>query len=308
VVDRKTSSTIYVPQAAVSIIGGIQPDTLRRYVGQEQRDNGLLARLVLTMPPRRAKQWTEADIDPASEETIRQIFEALFALEPAKTPEGDPRPGVVPLKSDGKAAWVAFYNEHNQEQVELTGDLAAAWSKLEGYAARFALVHHLVRQVVADLAKAGTIDRSAVSPTTGGIDANSIEAGVILSRWFAHEARRVYAMLDEDDEAREHRRLTELIERHDGAVSVRDWQRIRTHRTAADARAELDGFVEAGLGAWQNQSAGPKGGRPSPHFVLNARTGAASAASEHPERADPREQLALVGAGAESADSEWGEL
>jgi len=56
VVDRKTSGTLYVPRAAVSIIGGIQPGTMAKYVGQEHRDNGLLARLLLAMPPRRAKE------------------------------------------------------------------------------------------------------------------------------------------------------------------------------------------------------------------------------------------------------------
>ena len=67
-----------------------------------------------------------------------------------------------------------FYNEHAREQVELSGDLAAAWSKLEGYAARFALLVHLVRAESGDttLADASTVDEP------------SITAGVILSRWF----------------------------------------------------------------------------------------------------------------------------
>ena len=45
IVDRKTSGTIYVPAAAVSIAGGIQPETLRRALGTEHRENGLAARL-----------------------------------------------------------------------------------------------------------------------------------------------------------------------------------------------------------------------------------------------------------------------
>ena len=49
VVDRATKPTIYVPHAAVSIIGGIQPGIMARYMGQEHRDNGLLARMLLAI-------------------------------------------------------------------------------------------------------------------------------------------------------------------------------------------------------------------------------------------------------------------
>lgn len=255
VVDRKTSATIYVPQAAVSIVGGIQPGILARYVGQEHRDNGLLARLLLTMPPRRPKVWTEADIDPMAEAGIAAIFEALHELEPASNADGEPRSAIVQLTAEGKRAWIAFYNEHNAEAADLCGDLAAAWSKLEGYAARFALVHHLIRQVFGE-------------DVGDGIDAVSIAAGVRLSRWFAHEAKRVYAMLAEDDESRQRRQSVELIERKGGSVTVRDWQRTRSHRTAEDAEAELAELVVFGEGRWEEVAPGPKGGRPSKRFIL----------------------------------------
>jgi len=255
VVDRKTSGTIYVPQAAVSIVGGIQPGILARYVGKEHRDNGLLARLLLTMPPRRPKVWTEADIDPVAEAGIAAIFEALQDLTPASNPDGEPCPAIVQLTVEGRRAWIAFYNEHNAEAANLCGDLAAAWSKLEGYAARFALVHHLIRQVSGE-------------DVGEGVDAVSIAAGVKLSRWFAHEAKRVYAMLAEDDEARQRRQSVELIERKGGSVTVRDWQRTRSHRSAYDAEAELGELLTAGVGQWGEVAPGPKGGRPSKRFIL----------------------------------------
>ncbi len=257
VVDRKTSGTIYVPHAAACVIGGIQPGILARYVGQEHRDNGLMARLLLTMPPRRPKRWTEADIDPMAEANIAAIFEPCTAWHLRHDAEGEARPLIVLLTPEGKRTWSAFYNEHNDEQAGLTGDLAAAWSKLEGYTARFALVHHLIRQAVGE-------------DVGGGIDTVSVAAGVKLSRWFAHEARRVYAMMAEDEGTRDRRRLTELIEHKGGQVSVRDWQRMRSHRAAAMAEAELDGLVNAELGRWEPTTPGPKGGRPSKRFVLVA--------------------------------------
>lgn len=102
-----------------------------------------------------------------------------------------------------------------------------------------------------------------------GIDAVSIAAGVKLSRWFAHEARRVYAMLAEDDDARQRRQSVELIERMGGSVTVRDWQRTRSHRSAEDAETELAELVMAGVGRWEQVAPGPKGGRPSKQFILD---------------------------------------
>ena len=53
-VDRKTGDrkTIYVPRAAVSVTGGIQPATLQRALGRAYFENGLAARLLLACPPR----------------------------------------------------------------------------------------------------------------------------------------------------------------------------------------------------------------------------------------------------------------
>ena len=50
----------------------------------------------------------------------------------------------------GKAAWIQFFEAHAVEQADLTGELSAVWSKLEGYAARLALVVHFIRWAAED--------------------------------------------------------------------------------------------------------------------------------------------------------------
>ena len=258
IVDRKTSGTIYVPCAAVSIAGGIQPAILERSLGQQHRDNGLLARLLIAHPPRRPKRWTETIVEPSIDAAMTAVFDRLYAVEPEVDEDGDPNPRLLPLSAEAKQAWIAFVNEHGQEQLQYVGDEAAAWSKLECYAARLALVIHCTR-VVAD-------DPSIKN--TDIIDRASIDAGIRLSRWFADEALRIYSMQSEDEDARDRRRLVELIERQGGAVSVREWQRVRSHKRAKDAKSELDALAEAGVGAWQDATPGPRGGRPSRRFVL----------------------------------------
>jgi len=258
-VDRKTGQprTIYVPRAAVSVTGSIQPATLQRALGRAYFENGLAARMLLANPPRRVKRWTEAEIDPSIEQAIAAVFDQLFDLEPAEGPDGDPEPGIVRLSPSAKAAWIRFYNEHADEQVELSGDLSAAWSKLEGYAARLALVIHLVRWASGEVSNADALDEQ------------SIAAGVALSRWFGRETERIYSILNEYEEDRDRRELVERIMRKGGKITVRDLQRgSRAHSTSEAAEAALEDLVQSGFGLWEHVPASDKGGRPTRLFAL----------------------------------------
>jgi hypothetical protein len=261
IVDRKTGfpRTIYVPHAAVCVVGGIQPVILIRALSIEHRESGLAARLLLTWPPRKAKRWTEADIDPKEEAEFARIVERLFDLQPIVGRDNQVLPGLVRLEPDAKEAWIAYYNAHAEEQVDLTGDLSAAWSKLEEYAARLALVIHFVRWAATD-------------PTLKDadyMDLAGMKAGIILAEWFKHEARRVYSMLDEGDEARDQRRLVEWIGRKGGSVTPRDVQQgCRWLKEPSAAEAALDALVKAGRGTWESTPAGQRG-RPTRRFRLS---------------------------------------
>jgi hypothetical protein len=261
IVDRKTGNprTIFVPQASVCVCGGIQPTILHRALGTEHRESGLAARLVLACPPRLAKRWTEADIDPAAEEKIARLVDRLYELQPTVGDQGDPRPVVIGLTADAKTAWKAYYNAHAQEQADLSGELSAAWSKLEEYAARLALVIHFSRWAADD-------------PTLASVDAvdpGSMGAGVQLATWFKGEARRVYALMGESDDDRDQRRLIEWIQRKGGPVTAREVQMgCRWLREAGAAESALDQLVKDGLGQWDDVPPGSKGGRPSSVFRL----------------------------------------
>lgn len=261
VVDRKTGdvTTIHVPHASVSITGGVQPEVLERALRGEHIENGLAARLLIYVAERKQKTWTDDDIPEETERLVATIFERLLALEPNQDEEGDPVPVAVPLTPEAKAAFIDFFGVHNAEQVELTGGIVAAYSKLEAYAARFALLIHFLRWAAND-------------PTlldADRVDEQSMSAGIRLCRWFCHEAKRFYGWLDKDDAARGQDRLLDLVRLMEGRVSVRDWQRKRRHRTADDAEGELNGFVSAGLGGWEDVPPTAIGGRPTRVFVVS---------------------------------------
>jgi hypothetical protein len=258
-VDRKTGdkTTIFVPRAAVCIAGGIQPETLRRCLTPEFYDNGLAARLLLASPPRRVKQWTEADIDGNTLDAMCKLFTELLSFQPSTDIDGDPEPADIEMTDAAKAIWVAFYNQHAREQAELGGELSAAWSKLEGYAARLALVVHCVRQASGEAVDAWRCDET------------SMASGIALAKWFGHEAKRVYGVLCESPEDRDCRRLVELLQAKGGKATVRELSRAsRLHASAADWEQALEKLVEAGKGRWQNPKPGAAGGHPVRRFHL----------------------------------------
>ena len=259
-VDRKTGEprTIFVPQALVSITGGIQPGILHRALGTEHRESGLAARLLLACPPRTQKRWTENDIDPADQEELSQLINRLYDLQPTIDLQGALSAVVLRLTDDAKAAWVEFFNQHAEEQTDLTGELSAAYSKLEESVPRLALVIHCVRSAAAD--------PDLESPDL--VDATSIKMGIKLTRWFGSEAKRVYAMLSENEKHREQRQLIEWIERKGGSVTAREVQQgHRRYKTAQDAEAALEELAAGGLGYWESSPTGQRG-HPTRRFIL----------------------------------------
>ena len=259
-VDRKTGDkpTLWIPNAAVSIVGGIQTKTLRRVLTPEFFDNGLAARLLLAMPPSKQKQWSEADISAPTEDAVRRLFNTLYEFRATTGTDGELIPALVELDEDAKAEFIAFFNEHANEQAELgEGELAAAWSKLEGYAARLALVVHCVRHASGD----------SVDPRK--VDADSMRVGIELCRWFGGETKRIYAALACTDEDRERATLVAWIRDRGSIITVRQLSRgpARFQKPGA-AEAALAELVDAGIGEWFHPPTQAKGGRPPMEFRL----------------------------------------
>jgi hypothetical protein len=286
IVDRKTGipRTIHVPQAAVCVSGGIQPAILQRALGLEHRESGLAARLLLTCPPRKAKRWTEADIEPGAEAEQVRLFDRLYELRSTVGDDGEPLPALVRLSPDAKAAWKTYYNAHAVEQAHLTGDMAAAWSKLEEYAARLALVVHFARWAAGDVADEMRLDLT------------SMNAGIVLAKWFKHEARRVYVMLDESDAERDERRLVDWIGRNGGTVTPREVQQgCRWLKEPGAAEVALEELARAGRGGWEQSPAGQRG-QPTRRFKLSTTSTVYSNGAEPPKNANTVDVDAVDGA------------
>jgi hypothetical protein len=212
----------------------------------------------VAMPPMKKRVWTETELTPARTTAVGQLFDSLYALEPATDSPGKPAPKDVLLNKAAREEWVSFFNEHNRQQQEL-GDpaLAAVWSKLEAYAARFALVIHCCRAAAKD----------GVQPLL--LDAESLRAGVTLARWFGGEAARVYQEIATDPGERAEEELVELISRLGGEITERQlWRSSRVFRSPGAATAALESLVSEGLGKWVYPGPSADGGCPARRFRL----------------------------------------
>jgi hypothetical protein len=253
---RKTGDRrrIVVPHAAVSIAGGIQPGILARVLAGDFIEAGLAGRLLMAMPPRPAKVWSEMEIDPDTEKRYHELLESLYALE-----FDDSEPYILKPSPEAKTAWVRWFEAWGREQAAAEGELAAAFSKLEEAAARFALIHHVATR----------FDQN--QSDLGPVEVESMEAGIALARWFGAEARRVYAALAEDEEQRATRKLVEHIRARGGRITARELQRSnsRKYPSAEAAEAALEQLATDGLGLWEPPLASAKGGQPARYFRLH---------------------------------------
>jgi hypothetical protein len=239
-VDRKTGAIkmIHVPRASVSIVGGIQPGVLRKAIGLEHMQDGLCARLLLAMPDPKPVTWTDAIVDQATEAAVGQVFERLIGMESAADGDGNPEPYAVPLSDAASPVWIEYFDRHRAELSGLDDDLAAAWSKLEAYTARFALIFQLCSWAAGEEHAGDQV-----------IDESAMVNAIKLSDWFGGEARRVYGLFTESSDGREQRELVEWIRRKGGTVTIREVQ--QGHRRFAnvdEAEAALVELADAGYG------------------------------------------------------------
>jgi len=262
-IERKTGqwTSLYVPRAAACLFGTCPPEVFIGAMARRHLRDGLCARFLLAHPPDRLVQWSEATIRDSVKLAIEQVVDGLLALEGDFDADGRPCPRPMDLDAEGNKVWVQSYDEHRQQMQDLGPELRSAAAKLEAYAARFALIFHLVRMVAGD----PTADPQR-------INAESVRAGVELARWFLGEAIRLYRSFGDSDADREARELFEWVVSRQRPVTVRDLTHgLRRFRGKRDeAEAALDDLVKRGWGRWEVRKPGPQGGQPARVFEPNS--------------------------------------
>ncbi len=264
-IDRKggDKKTIYIPRALVSVTGTIQEPVLRTLLAEgdsKHFDNGLAPRFNMVMPPERTRQWREATTPPALVQKYADLFRDLLNLKPDIEAGSERRePVTLTWTPQAKARFVEFVNAHGAEMRKFKSDrLKSAWSKLEGQAARLALIFHVIRE--------------AYLPSPGDnakmISTDTLDAALVWIEWLKNETRRIYYTLTHQGDARQADKLIAFARRNGGSVTVRDAVRAGAGGRSVEAVESLmAGLITAGFAAWHTPEH-PKGGRPTDYFRL----------------------------------------
>jgi hypothetical protein len=185
---------------------------------------------------------------------------ALWQFEAASGPEvgHGARPVVMTLTAEGRAAFVRYVNDLYAQLAdpELPEYLRGPYAKLEGYAARLALILHVCRLV--------TGETEAES-----VEEQSVTAAIVLVHYFQAHAKRVYARLRSTRVDQRADKAIQWIQAHGNVCTVQDLQR---HRVAGLTRAlQADKLLRdlVDLGAGELRERRLPSGRMQKVFVLD---------------------------------------
>ena len=148
-VNRKTDGyRVYLPQTCISVCGTIQPAVAQETIFTERFiANGFAARILSAYPPAEIVSWSDSEVPQQVDDAMMQLGQRLYAL--AGEPHGSStRPKLLPLDDAALVLFKQWMYDAAAHVAEMPIDLQNAWLKLRPIAARFALVHSVVRQLV----------------------------------------------------------------------------------------------------------------------------------------------------------------
>lgn len=224
-VDRAAKEPMRIPRTSVNVTGTITRAQWRESMSGTNASNGLAPRFLIAMPPKKYQRWTNVGID----QSVVAEYDAMVGKLLSLTPDANDDPVVVGWTAEAAVLWGAFFDENvTLQERETDGYLESVYSKLEGQAAKLALVIQMLRW---------TEDQS-LSNTE--IDSDSMLMAIELTRWFRRESKRVYLISNQDRRSDEEEAVHEYVASHED-VSVRDLQRKLLRGKSSD---HVEGIVE----------------------------------------------------------------
>jgi hypothetical protein len=201
---------IVVPHPFLTVVGGLTPDMLSTLPEGRGRDDGFIARLLFAYPGRLARRYSEQGTPDDVAAEWERVVRALWARKMREL-DGKPAPRVVKMTPEAAREWSAWCQAHyaEQEADDFPDSLEGPWGKLEAYAARLALILHLM-VLASDPTRPAPDDPPALPMRT-------IEAAFRLVAYFKAHALRVHAAIGGkcDDGGDDVRALVRWIRRND---------------------------------------------------------------------------------------------
>jgi len=147
--NRVTAEDNYVSQSFISILGGVQPSILSMHYTTENKDNGLIDRILLCYPKIKIEYFNENEI---SEEWIEWYNDCIVMLKDnidkyaSYTDTGNPNPILAIFSHEAKKEFQRVINEITDiENGEIESDyIKNILPKQKTYLARFALILNVI--------------------------------------------------------------------------------------------------------------------------------------------------------------------
>ncbi len=227
-VNRKTES-IYVPQVSLSIVGGIQPQTIRNMIsGDDSNLDGLWHRFSFAALP-------DTSIDPFTELTGDLTDE----LDKIYTALSEQAHQTYWLAIDAKPLWADWHYEMEYKRMSATQEmLKGIYPKFEGMCGRNALILHCTYAAIA-----GTVPDQL-------IPASTMETAIAWTKWELFQTLMQYQLLGLTDDP-EFTRIRKFIDKFKGkdwvsTADVRSWWSNKSDRTADNIRQLMAKVVSLG--------------------------------------------------------------
>jgi hypothetical protein len=260
-IDRKTQAgvPITIPRPFVNVICGVQPDLLNELADHKGRSDGFLDRILFVFPPPvQGTDWDDATVAAESKKAWQDTLSSLRKLSMEEMDDGVLGYKVVKFSPAAKEAWVEWFNAHAAEirGLDLPITLVGPWAKLKTYAARLALVLHLLWLV-------------QTNQDEGDLDVVSVQRAVGLIDYFKTHLRLVYGRLRQTPEDNHLLEVLDWIRRNSGRCSARGLVRAKKVSPTDKAKKLLKELEERGYGRLEWVESG--NGRKVQWFVFDPR-------------------------------------
>jgi Protein of unknown function (DUF3987) len=249
-VDRKSDreESLIVADPFLCVIGCIPPAMLAELDASNGGEDGFVHRILFVFPkPVKQRRWSWKGLSPETLQIWSEVVERLYALEIGTDEHGGPTPLVLDLAPEAMQRWEDWFNRHAEEleSPDFPDVLVGPWSKLVAYAARLALIVHLLR-VACDEA------------TGEEVDAESLERSFRLIAFFKLHAKLVYSRLRQPPKAKEVLKAVAWIRRHGGQCNPTHLAKnnVAGVLKKSEAEALMKEMEDLGYGRRETRTAG----------------------------------------------------
>lgn len=246
--DRKStkegafSGTTATDDAALTVIGGVQPDVFPNLAASSTFDDGFLDRILWAWPTPPKDRYTGQGVEPGTIEAVNAIFRTLFEI-------GAGEQKFVRSGFDAERLFTMWYTQHieQKESPSFSGSLEGTWSKMPAQALRLALILHVCEE-----------------PESLVLTPDILERAFDLAEYFCLMASRVFAALDSKRDSLRWKLLAGLDDIAPDEINETEINRriAQGNYPAAEIRSELQWLEQRGFVA-SRQVETPRGRKPT---------------------------------------------